>query len=136
DAHLAAPGQVGGGMVENVGGAFGEDGIALRVGVGAEAEENFAGVVHVHVVVHHDDIFGEHHLAHAPEAMHDFVGLHGITLFDADKDQVVENAFSRQCEIHDLGEIHLEDGQEQFHRGAADIEIFHRRDADNSGGID
>jgi len=26
-------------------------------GVGAEAEEDFAGVVHVHVVVHHHDIW-------------------------------------------------------------------------------
>ena len=31
-------------------------------------------IMHVHVVVHHDDVFGEHHLAHAPEAVHDFVG--------------------------------------------------------------
>src|SRR5262245_25224959 len=36
-----------GGVVEHVGRAFGEDAVALRVGVGAEAEEDFAGVVHV-----------------------------------------------------------------------------------------
>jgi len=33
--------------------------------VGAEAEEVFAGVVHVHVVVHHHEVFGEHNLVHA-----------------------------------------------------------------------
>src|SRR5206468_12887350 len=31
--------------------AFGENAVALRIGVGAEAEEDFAGVVHVHVVI-------------------------------------------------------------------------------------
>ncbi len=45
-------------MVERVGRAFGEEAVALRVGVGAEAEADFAGVVNVHVVVHHDDVFG------------------------------------------------------------------------------
>jgi hypothetical protein len=30
-------------------------------------KEDFAGVVRVHVVVHHHDVFREHHLAHAPE---------------------------------------------------------------------
>jgi hypothetical protein len=29
------------------------------------------------------------------------------------------------------GEIHFEDGQEQFHARAADVKIFHRRNADN-----
>ena len=38
---------------------------------------------------------------------------------------------SPQCDVHDLGEIHLEDGQEQFHARAADVEIIHRRKADN-----
>ena len=49
--------------------AFGENAVALRIGVGAEAEEDFAGVVHVHVVIHHHELFGEHHLTHAPEAV-------------------------------------------------------------------
>ena len=33
--------------------AFGEDAVALRVGVGAETKVDFAGVVHVHTVVYH-----------------------------------------------------------------------------------
>ncbi len=120
DAEFAAAGDFAGGVVEHVGRAFGEDAVALRVGVGAEAEEDFAGVVHVHVVVHHDDVFGEHHLAHAPEAVHDFVGLHRVGLADAHEDEVVEDAFRRQRDVHDLGEVHLEDGQEEFHGRAAD----------------
>ena len=35
------------------------------------------------------------------------------------------------ADVHDLGEIHLEDGQEQFHTRAAELKIFHRRYADN-----
>src|SRR5439155_1656703 len=37
--------------------------------------------------------------------------------------------------VHDLGEVHLEDGREEFHGRAADVEVFHRQDADDSGGI-
>jgi hypothetical protein len=32
----------------------------FEVSVGAKAEQDFAGVVHVHVVVHHYDVLGEH----------------------------------------------------------------------------
>ena len=80
NAEFAAAGDFARGVVEHVGRAFGEDAVppsprlwrtgALRVGVGAEAEEDFAGVVNVHVVVHHHDLFREHHLPHAPEAVH------------------------------------------------------------------
>ena len=47
----------------------------------------------------------------------------------------MEDAFGRQRDVHDLGEVHLEDGQEEFHGRAADVEVFHRRDADDGGGI-
>jgi hypothetical protein len=136
DAELGADGDVGGGVVEDVGGATGEDGVALGVGVGAEVEEDFAGVVDVDVGIDDDHVFGEHHLAHAPEAVHDFVGLHGVGFFDADKDEVVKNAFGRKGDIDNLGKVHLKDGEEQFHAGTADVEILHGRDADNGGGVD
>ena len=122
-------------MVEHVGRAFGEDAVALRVGVCEEMEEDFARVVDVHVGIHDDDVFAKHHLPHAPEAVHDFVGLHRVGLLDADKDEVVERAFRWQRDVHDLGKVHLEDGQEEFHRRAADVEVFHRRDADDGRGI-
>ena len=64
EAEFAAAGDFVGGVVEHVGRAFGEEAVALRVGVGAEAEENFAGVAHVHIVVHHDEVFPAHHLPH------------------------------------------------------------------------
>ena len=43
NAKFAAAGDFAGGVVEHVGRAFGEEAVALRVGVGAEAEEDFAG---------------------------------------------------------------------------------------------
>jgi hypothetical protein len=69
--------------------------------------------VHIHVVIHHDDVFGEHHLPHAPKSVHDFVGLHRIGLLDADKDQVVENALGGQRQIDQFREIHFQDRQKQ-----------------------
>src|ERR1043166_4999308 len=133
--HFAADGKFSRRMIEHIGGAFGENGVALWVGVSAKAEEDFAGVVDVDVGVHHHDVFGEHHLAHAPEAVHDFVGLHRIGFFDADENQVVKDALGRQSDIHDFREIHFENRQEQFHAGAADVEVFHRRDAADGGGV-
>jgi hypothetical protein len=40
-----------------------------------------------------------------------------------------EDAFGRQRDVHDLGEVHLEDGQEEFHGRTADVELeaFARR---------
>ena len=35
----------------------------------------------------------------------DFVGLHRVGLLDAHEDEVVEDAFGRQREVHDLGEV-------------------------------
>ena len=58
NAEFAAAGDFTGGVVEHVGRTFGEDAVALRVGVGAEAEEDFAGVMHVHVIVHRHALAG------------------------------------------------------------------------------
>ncbi len=52
------------------------------------------------------------------------------------EDEVVEDPFGRELEVHDLRKVHLEDGQEELQGGAADVEVFHRRDADDGGGID
>ena len=62
-------------VVEHGGRAFGESlrtaSMLSRCGsvLAQRRKSNFAGVVHVHVVVHHHEVFGEHHLAHAPEAV-------------------------------------------------------------------
>ena len=58
NAQLAAAGDFARRMVEHVGRAFGEEAVALWVSVGGEMEQHLAGVVNVHVGVHHHDVFG------------------------------------------------------------------------------
>lgn len=136
EAEFAAAAEVRRGVVEDVGWAFGEDGIALGIGIGAEAEEDVAGVMNIDIVVHHDHVFGEHHLAHPPEAVHDFVGLHGVGFADADDNEVVKDAFGREGDIDNFGEVHPNDGEEEEQAGAADVEVFHGRYANDGGGVD
>src|SRR5947208_14894484 len=123
-------------VVEHVCRTFRKNAIALGVGVRAEPKEHFAGVMDVHVGVDHHDVFGEHHLSHAPEAVHYFIGLHGITLFDADKHQIVKHTFGGQSDIHDFGEVQLQDRQKEPHAGRTDVEVFHRWGPDDGGRID
>ena len=66
-------------------------------------------------------------------ALQDFVGLHRVGFAVAHEYEVVEDALGRQRDVHDLGEVHLENGQEEFHGRAADLEVFPRRDADDGG---
>ena len=78
----------------------------------------------------------------------DFVGLHRVGLADAHEDEVVEDAFRRQREVDDLREVHLapstpqplshpmgEGGRRPGEGRAAEVEVFHRREADDGGGI-
>ena len=75
----------------------------------------------------------------------DFVGLHRVGLADAHEDEVVEDAFRRQRDVHDLGEVQPLTPSPSPIRWervagspgegrAADVEVFHRRDADDGGG--
>ena len=82
DAHLAAVVGEAGGVVEGVDGAEGELDVALGVDVVGGAESDFGEVLHVAVFVDDDDAFGEHGLAHGPDAVHDFAGVAGVGFFD------------------------------------------------------
>ena len=93
DAELATDSNLTSRVIEHIGWSFREDAVALRIGVGTQPKKNVAGIMHVHVMVHHDEVFCEHHLPHSPKAMHDLVGLHRIGLFDAYEDKVVKDAF-------------------------------------------
>ena len=76
-----------------------------QVGVRTQAKQHFTGVVNIHVVVRHDDVFGPAvagSSAPCPRGRalvavrKDFVGLHRVGLLDAHEDEVVEDAFRRQ----------------------------------------
>ena len=98
-SEFAADGELTGCVVEHIGRPFREDAIALRVGVGAEAKKNVAGIVHVDVVIHHDEVFGKHHLPHSPKPVHNLIRLHRIGLLDAYENKVVKDTFSRESGI-------------------------------------
>jgi hypothetical protein len=66
NAEFAADGDFAGGVIEYVRWTFGEDAVALRVGVGAEMKQNFAGIMYVYSFVYDNEVFREHHLSHAP----------------------------------------------------------------------
>src|SRR5579863_3523954 len=48
----------------------------------------------------------------------------------------MEDAFGGEGEIDELGEGEFEDGEEELHGGAADVEVFHGGHADDGGGVD
>ena len=108
-----------------------DSGVPRGIGVRAQSEEHFACVVHIAIFVHGDDVFAEHHLAHAPKPCITLKCLIRILLPDADEDQIVKYAFGRQRHVHNFRKIHFEDRQENSHAGVADVIIFHRRDADD-----
>lgn len=89
----------------------------------------------IDILVHDDEVFGEHHLSHAPESVHDFVGLHGVGFPDADGDEVVEGAFGGEGDVHNFGEIHSQDREEEFDGGCSDVEVLHGWDADDGGWV-
>src|SRR2546425_8360257 len=73
DPDLASHTDLGCRMIEHVCWTLGENAVALGISVGAKAKEDFACVVDIHVGIDYDDIFGEHHLSHAPKAVHYFI---------------------------------------------------------------
>ena len=113
--HLISDCQLGSRVVKHIRRPSGEDGVTLRIGVGTKPEEDFAGVVNVHVRVHDNDVLGEHHLAHTPKAVHDFVSLHGKALFYAHENQIVKHPFRWQRQVHNFRKVHLNDGQKEAH---------------------
>src|SRR6516164_661145 len=115
DSKFRADSNFARGMIQDVRRAFGENGIALWVSRGAQTEKDLAGVMHIHVVIHHNNILGKHHLPHPPQAMHDFIGLHRIRLLDTYEDQVVKHSFGGQSYVYYLREVHFEDWKKQLH---------------------
>ena len=103
-------------VIERVAWIFDDGCVPAGICVRAQAEKHLACVVHVAIFIHGDDVFAEHHLAHAPETMHHFKRLIRVLFANADKDQIVKNSFGRQRHIHEFGEIHFEHRQQESAR--------------------
>jgi hypothetical protein len=64
--------------------------------------------VNIDVVVHHHEVFGENHLAHAPEA------VHRVGFADAHEDEVVETP-SAGCAMSTIsGKFIIKMGRKSF----------------------
>ena len=61
DAEFTAYSYVWGSVVEDVSRAPAKKTIALGIGIGAEVEEYFTGIVNVHAIINDNDVLGEHH---------------------------------------------------------------------------
>ena len=118
-------------MIQIVARARGDEDVALRVVIGENLERDLRKIVNVHVRVHDDDRFGEHHQAHTPQAIHHLARVSRITFLDADDYQIMEHAFGGHVDVYYFAEEKFDQRQEQPLGGFAHPVIFHRRLADN-----
>ena len=65
-------------------------------------QRDVAEILHVDVFIDDDDALGEHGLAQRPDRVHHLAGLSRVRLLDRDDHQVVEDAFDRQVDVHQL----------------------------------
>ena len=77
DAHLGTVVRQARGVIERIDGTESELDVALRVDVVRYSEDNLSNVLHVAILIHHDDAFGEHGLAERPDGVHHFARLAG-----------------------------------------------------------
>ena len=86
-------------MVERVDRAQRKLNVAFGIDMVQNLERDLADVLHVHILVNHDDALSEHRLPQRPDGVHHFAGLAGIGLFDGDQHQVVKDAFDRKIDV-------------------------------------
>src|SRR5208282_6352984 len=67
--------------------------------------------------------------------MHYLVRLVRILFSDADKNEIMENALSRQRHIGYLWKIHFEHRQKDPDTGVSEIKILHWRHSNNGSGV-
>src|ERR1700741_4089774 len=123
-------------MIERVDGAERELDVALWVDVVGHAEDDFAYVLHVAVLVDYDDALGEHCLAQRPDGAHHFACVPRIALADGDDHEVVKDSFDWQVNVDEFGNRHLHRGKKDTFDGLAHPCVFHGRFADDGGCVD
>ena len=67
----------------------------LKVAIAEQMEQHILLIVHIDVLIDHDDELGEAHLPGAPDRVHDATGLAGIFLADLDERAIVKRAADR-----------------------------------------
>jgi len=110
--------------------------VPLRIDVVQRRPGGFAQILDIDRVVHHQDAFGEHRLAEPPDAVHHLARVPRIRFADGHDDQVVEHAFERQVNVHDLGKLLAHHRQQDPFDGLAHPAVLHGRPPDNGRVID
>ena len=112
------------------------DHVAHRVDVGASLEEDLVVVVHVDVLVHHDDALRERQQPERPHGVDHLARMAGIGLADRDDRAVVERACGGQVVVDDLRHGHPDRGQEDPLGGLGEPLVLGRRLADDDRRVD
>ena len=116
-------------MIENVERAVGQHQILPGVDIVEYPPPDLLLVLYIDMGVHHNDHFGEHHLPHPPDSLHNLFRLLRVRLLYGNHRAVMKNAGQRQINIDDLGNHLLQERQENALRRFGDITVFHRRPA-------
>ena len=90
----------------------------------------------IHVVVYHDDGLNQAHETQPPKSVHHLPALSGILFLDRHYDQVGERALSGHVDVHDLGQDHSHQRQEDPLGHLAHVEVLHGRATHDGGRID
>src|SRR5580698_1232941 len=116
EPDLGAEPAFGRGEVEIVDRRVLDDGdVARRIHAGGDRPHDVFPVPRVDVVVHHDHPFGVHELAQIrPHLHHHALGVAGIGFLHRHHGDAIRAALGRQPEIHDLWELLLQQGHEDF----------------------
>src|SRR5438876_1818261 len=99
-------------MIKRIARILDDSCVPPRVGVRTQPEEHFARIVHVAVLVNHDNVFTEHHLSHSPESVH-----------DEDCDRSEEHTSELQSPVHLVCRLLLEKKKTRnsHHTSAVDL---------------
>ena len=123
-------------VVEVVERALADQHVALRVDVGADAEEDLLVVVHVDPLVDDHDRLRQAEQPEAPDRVHHLLRVAGEALADRDDAAVVERARDRQVVVDDLGDAHPDRRQEDPLGRLAEPRVLLRRLADHDRRVD
>ena len=123
-------------MVEVVERPLGDHDVALRVDVGADVEHDLRVVVDVDVLVDDHDPLRQAQHPETPDRVHHLASMPRERLPDRDDREVVERARDRQVVVDDLGNGHLDRGQEDALGRLAEPGVLLRRLADDDRRVD
>src|SRR5262249_19233987 len=102
DAHLGAEAHDGSGMVQDIHGAFDKEDIPFGIDMVAHDPGDFGKILDIDVMIHNHQNFGKHHLAQAPQCMHDLPRMRGKLLLYRNNRQIMKDAVYGQVHVDDF----------------------------------